>query len=123
MISLPSTTDKLQAFLGGAAATTNPTVMVFYHDLQLTEKPDANEYPIGFQSTVLAGTTETDVLDAPGQNVCRHIDIINVYNPDTARVVVTVCIDENGTNRILVSKTIITGQALVYNAQSGWQVI
>lgn len=123
MISLDTTNRKLQAFLSGAAATTNPTVSVFFHDLLRQTKDDQSEYPRAPQFTVLAGTTETDVCAAPEQGTTRHIDGVQVFNADTAAVTVTVCIDDSGTNRILVKRQLQVGQTLFYENGYGWDVV
>ena len=119
---LTSTTDKLQAYGSGAAATTNPTVTVLYHDIPQQVKTDFSEYRYGRQYTVLDGTTETDILDAPTQGVVRVVDRIVVYNADTANFTVFVTIDDNTTNRIQVRKTLATLESLVGD-EDGWDAV
>ena len=124
MIRLHASDKKLQAFLAGAAATTNPTVTVSFYDVANKEKPDFSEYRGGMQYTVLAGATETDVCAAPPDNgTVRNIDHMTVYNADTAAVVVSVCVDDGGTNRILVKQTLNVAETLGYSAQMGWYII
>jgi hypothetical protein len=122
-IILDSDTRKLQAWLDGAAATTNPTVTVHYYDIPSQTKTDFSEYRSATQFTVLAGTTETDIAPAPNQGVVRVISYINVYNTDSAGVVVKVAIDDNTTNRIQVSIALATTESAVWTSDSGWQVI
>ena len=109
-----STSQKLQAFLSGAAATTNPTVTVSFYDLLKQAKDDNSDYPLANQFTVLAGSTETDVCAAPNTGVTRHITAVNVYNADTAPITVTVCVDDNGTNRILVKQVLQVAETMRY---------
>ena len=109
-----TTTQKMQAFLSGAAATTNPTVTVTYYEIIRQDKVDNSDYPLANQFTVLAGATETDVCAAPNTGVTRHITAVNVYNADTAEVTVTVCVDDNGTNRILVKQVLQVAETLRY---------
>ena len=124
MISLDTTTRKLQAFLAGAAATTNPTVTVVYYDVPQQTKVDFSEYRRAPQFTVLAGATETDVCDAPNQSVIRNIEYIAIYNADTATVTVTVCVDDNGTNRIQAKVVLLTGETCCWSAKSGdWSLV
>ena len=123
MISLPFSTTKLSALLAGAAATTNPDVTVFYHIVQTNAKNDTGQYPIGFDYTQLNGTNETTILGAPDTNTCTHIDEIYIYNADTAAVTVSVILDDNTSNRILIKKALAVGQSLVYNAGAGWQIV
>jgi hypothetical protein len=124
MIPLDSDTRKLQAFLSGAAATTNPTVTVSFYDVPQRSKEDFSEYRRSAQFTVLAGTTETDICAAPNQGTVRNVEIINIYNADTATVTVTICVDDNGTNRILAQIDLLTTETALWNSQSGdWQLI
>lgn len=125
MIALDSSTRKLQAFLSAAATTTNPTVSVMYHDVPKVSGADYSfpEPPAVPQFTVLAGVTETDVCAAPNQGVVRHIDAISVYNADTVDAVVTVCIDDNGTNRILIKQSLSSFDTLQYEDSRGWEVV
>ena len=129
MISLTntssSTTQKLQAFLAGAAVTTNPAVTVVSHlippqtvvgSVQDKDRP----YP---QFTTLAGATETDIADAPPAGYIKVIDTINVYNADTTTVSLTICTDDNGTNRILWKRQLTSGRSFYWSEKSGPQVI
>lgn len=124
MIPLDTTTRKLQAFLSGAAATTNPKVTVSFYDIPRGSKTDSSEYLRSTQFTVLAGTTETDICAAPlAQGTVRNIEYINIYNADTASVTVTVCVDDNGTNQIQVVMTLATTESAVWSKNSGWQIV
>lgn len=123
MIPLDTTTRKLQAFLAGAPAATNPTVTVVFYDVPAQTKMDTSEYRRAPQFTVLAGTAETDICAAPAQGTVRNIEYICVYNADSAGVVVTVCVDDNGTNRIQVVMALATTESAVWTSQSGWNVV
>lgn len=124
MIRLQKLTTKLQAFLSGAAATTNPTASVGYYAVPRQAKLDMSEYQGDMQYTVLAGATETDICDAPLENgIVKNIDYINIYNADSATVTVTVCIDDGGTNRIQVVMALLTTESAVWTPNSGWQVV
>ena len=123
MIRLDSTTRKLQAFLGGAAATTNPTVTVGFYDNPRQSKADFSEYAGTMQYTVLAGATETDICAAPNAGVTRNIDYICVYNTDSASVDVTICVDDNGTNRFQVKITLATTESAVWSPKSNWTIV
>ena len=124
MIRLDKTTTKLQAFLAGAIATTNPTVTVTYKDDTPQQTPQGDTLSKGVvQFTILAGVTETDICAAPNQASVREIDAVTVFNADTASVTVTVCIDDSATNRILIKRTLTTLQTLYYENTVGWQII
>lgn len=124
MISLTNnssaTTQKLQSFLSGAASTTNPTVTVHSYIVPPQAKPDYAEYRRSPQFTVLAGATETDIADAPVSGSVKDIVQISIYNADTASVTVTVCIDQAGTNEIMIVCTLLTKETLHYEDGDGW---
>ena len=125
MIYLDNTTRKLQAFLAGAAATTNPTVTVMYKDW--TPQTDGDGVALISsgkpQFTVLAGATETDICAAPNQGYTREISMVNVFNADTTNVTLTICIDDDGTNRIQLKKVLATLETLCYENGVGWFVL
>lgn len=124
MIPLDATTRKLQAYLSGAPATTNPKVTVVFYDVPRQAKTDNSEHLRSPQFTTLAGTTETDICAAPtAQGTVRNIEYINIYNADTASVTVTVCVDDNGTNQIQVVMTLATTESAVWSKNSGWQIV
>ena len=124
MLPLDSSTRKLQAFLSGAAATTNPSVTVIYYDVLRGTKSDNSEYMRFPQYTTLSGATETDVCAAPqGNGVVRNIEEIHIYNSDTAAVTVTVCVDDAGTNRIIVKQTLNVAETLSYAHNWGWYIL
>ncbi len=121
---LDTTTRKLQAFLSGAAATTNPTVTVSFYDVPRQSKADNSEYLRSPQFTVLDGAAETDICAAPTvQGTVRNVEYINIYNADSATVTVTVAVDDSGTNRIQAKIVLLTGQAAQWTAKSSWNLV
>ena len=122
MIRLPKSTTKLEFKLD--AAGTDVIANVFYYDVKARTKPDNSEYQGSWQGTASAGTTETTICSAPADNVVRNIDTIQIYNGNAATKIVTVQIDDGGTNTILLVKSLTTGQNLIYDAGgAGWQVL
>ena len=114
MITL-SAVSKLQAYLDGAAATTNPQVLVNYADLS------ASGYAAASTVSNLNGTTPVDICaSGAGQ---RDIDYINILNIDTAAVVVNVVMDVSGTDYKLVCITLGVAEKLEYTHGNGWKVL
>ncbi len=122
-IPLDLTTRKLQAWLAGAPATTNPTVTVGFYDVTDQEKVGFGEYKRAPQFTLLAGATETDICAAPAQGTVRNIEYICIYNTDTAGVELFIAVDDAGTNRIQVKITLATTESAVWTPTSGWKVV
>lgn len=121
MIRLIKTTTKLQAVLD--AAGTDVLINVFYYDVKARTKPDNSEYQGAWTYIASNGTTDVDICAAPASNVVRNIDTIHIYNGNAATRVVTIKIDEGGTDKTLLVKSLTTGQNLVYEAGTGWQVL
>jgi hypothetical protein len=106
-------TSKLQAYLDGAPATTNPQVIVNYSDLTASAYAGA---PI---ASNLNGTTPVDICPAGiGQ---RDIDHISVFNLDTAGVTVTVLMDVSGTDYVIAKFDLGIGEYAEYTHGSGWR--
>lgn len=120
MIRLTKTTTKLQLVLD--AAGTDVIANVFYYDVKARSKPDNSEYQGAWLKTASNGTTDVDICAAPDANTIRNIDTITVYNGNAATRVVTIKIDDGGTDGTLISKSLTTLQNLVYEAGTGWQV-
>lgn len=120
MIRLDTYQRKLQAVLGGAVATTQPTSVVCYTD---KENENQKKFFIEAVTTALNGTTAVDICPAPDKAMVREIDSIHINNKDTAAITLTVRINDNGTNYELVELTILSGETLVYTKSDGWKVI
>lgn len=119
-LCLDATTDKLEAFLGGAGT---PRVMVIYHSIPSQVKPDFSEYKRAKVSTVLAGATETTILSAPPQGEVYHIDAIYLNNDTGGTVTATIVIDTSGTNDILVEQQLLDTETLSFTAGEGFRVM
>lgn len=112
MISIPSGTT-LQAVLSGSVATNQPHYWCDYIDTV----DDA----VGQAGGTLNNTTDVDIVGAPSSED-RLVRQIHIHNADTAAVTVTVKTDAGGTERKLVTFTLLSGEALIYNSASGWNV-
>lgn len=110
---LLDTSNKLQAVLAGAVATSNPYAVCGYVDL--------SGHTPGATITDLNGTTDVDLAAAPASGV-RAVKSVFVYNRDTAAVTVTIKADASGTDRTLFKATLQAGEQLSYVDGSGWSV-
>lgn len=63
-------------------------------------------------------TTDVDLVAGPssGRAVVRYI---NVYNADTVAATVTLKVDDNGTEYILVKRTLQPGESLIMGGADG----
>lgn len=122
MIRLDKTTTKLEMVLDGASTSVKSSV--FYYDVSAKTKTDNSEYMGARQTGTSNGTTDVTICTAPNANAVRNIDCIHIYNGDAATKIVTVKIDDSGTEVILLVKSLTTTQSLIYNAKGGgWQTI
>ena len=105
-------------------ASTSVIANVFFFDVKARTKPDNSEYMGSWQTAVSAGTTDVTICNSPDVNTVRNVDTIQVYNGDAATKIVTIQIDDGGTNSVLIVKSLTTGQNLIYDAGgAGWQVL
>ena len=116
---LDKTTISLQAALAGAVSASEPEIHVDYlvwNNEGLPTKPASTR-------SVMTGATDVTILAAPTTQGYVHEPVgISIYNKDTASVVVTVKTDD-GTERIIIKKTLTTLQSLCWDKNVGWYVI
>lgn len=120
MIRLDTYQRKLQALLGGAITTNQPTAIVCYTD---KENENQKKFFIEAVTAVFNNTTAVDICPAPDKAMIREIDSIHIRNNDTVSATVTVRINDNGTNYEIVEVALDAGDTLVYTASEGWRTI
>lgn len=75
------------------------------------------------QITSGAGIADLDICAAPQQNFVRNIETITIFNPDSATHVLSIKIDDGGTDTILLKQSLAQNKTLAYGDSSGWQVL
>lgn len=110
MLVLDATTDNIQAVLGGSVTTNQMQCMSSWRDITTTA------YTPGKTITNTNNTTDVNVVPAPGSNTQRVVDFLSIYNKDTVSQTLTLKFDANGTEYILYSGTLNTGERLEYSA-------
>lgn len=120
MIRLDTYQRKLQAVLGGAVTTSQPTAVICYTDI---ENENQKKFFVESVTSTLNGVTPVDILPAPDKAMVREVDSIHIRNNDTVAAAITVRINDNGTNYELVEVTILPGETLVYTDSEGWKVV
>lgn len=101
---LDATTKKIQAYLGGAVATTQPDFVSNYADVTSTTFTEKE------QDGALNSATPVDIVSVPGASTRRIVSDISIYNKDTADVDLFVVYNNNGTLRIIDAVTLEPGQ-------------
>lgn len=117
MIILSATTDNLQVVLGGSITTNQLRCFSSWRDITSTPT-----YTAGRTVTNTNNTTDVNVVPAPAASTQRVVDFINIYNYDTVSATVTVKLDANGTEYILGTWSLNTGERLVYMDGVGFRI-
>ena len=119
MITLDSTTKKLQVVLAGNVTTNQLVVNVVWTD----ENIEGVDTKYASKQSVTNQTTDVDICDAPQQNFTRNIETITVYNADTVAATITVKIDNGGTETILFKQALNAGETFLLEHGAGAQVL
>lgn len=114
MIVLTETTDNLQVVLGGAVTTNQLRCFSVWRDVTTTA------YTPGRTPTNTNNTTDVNIVAAPLASTQRVVDFVNIYNSDTVAAVVTIKFDANGTEYVLWSGSLQSGEAVQYIEGAGW---
>lgn len=113
---------KMEVVLAGAVTTNQleVTAHFFIHTPQETTTIRRG----GAQVSTTNSTTDVTIVDAPVlQGYIINIHSLTIHNKDTATATVTVKIDDNGTEKILIKQAVSVGESLVYEDGFGWQVL
>lgn len=117
MLVLTETTDTVQVVLAGSITTNQLRCMSSWRDITTTV------YTPGRTVTNTNNTTDVNVVGSPGASTQRVVDLIHIYNADTASATVTVKFDANGTEYILWKGALAAGEALTYTDGGGFVVL
>lgn len=115
MLILTETTDNLQVVLGGAITTNQLKCVSTWRDITTTA------YTPGRTVVSTNNTTDVNLVAAPAASTQRVIDFVNIYNADSAAAQVVIKFDANGTEYILWTATLLTGESVQYVEGAGWQ--
>lgn len=121
MIVLQASNQTLQAVLGGNVTTSQLDVACVYFD-QLPQST-TSEPRRTHKLTATNNTTDVTIVAAPGDGIVRNISNVTVFNDDTVAATVTVKIDDNGTEWVLVEQALAASESLVYEHGTGWQIL
>jgi len=117
MIILTETTDTIQVVLGGSITTNQLRCFSSYRDITTTT------YVPGRNAINTNNTTDVNIVTSPAVSTQRVVDFISIYNFDTVNQTVIVKLDANGTETILTSVSLGTGERLEYVEGYGFRVI
>jgi hypothetical protein len=113
---LDTTNKKIELTLDEAVTTNELTFMTSYADQGVTSfVPGSNDG----QSN---GTNDVTIVSAPSSNTYRLISSIEIYNNDSETAIITIKLDNNGTERIIYPAQLASGEKLSYTKEIGWEI-
>lgn len=112
---LDTTTKSIQVVLATNVATTQAQVFASYADLTATTfVPGSADLPTN-------NTTAVTAVSAPPASTQRQIKNLQVYNADTSNITVSVQLLDGATTRVLYKATLVPGQTLEWQIETGWK--
>jgi hypothetical protein len=117
MITLSSTTDKIQIILDSAVTTNQLQCYSVYRDTTTTSISPLNN------QTITNGVTAVDLVSSPASSTQRLVEYISVYNSDTQPSSVTIRFSDNGTYYTLFKARIQQGDKLEYSDKDGFKTV
>jgi hypothetical protein len=115
---LNASTNKLEIVLGGTVTTSQLQWNVSYQDITST----GMTLPQSAGAGVTNNATAVDIVAAPAASTTRQVTHINVFNADTATATVTIQKDVSGTNYVLISYAVTSGDTLMWSREDGWRL-
>ncbi len=114
MIVLSETTDNLQVVLEANVSTNQLQCLVSWRDRTSTT------FVAGRSVANTNNTTDVTIAGSPTASTQRIIDLISIYNNDTAIATVTIKLDANGTEYIFYKGLLQAGETLTYTDNGGF---
>ena len=114
---LTSTSDYIEAVMGGAAATTNPDYYTSFVDNTTTT------FTPGEKDGTLNGSTDVTICASPAASTQRSVKFFSIYNRDTVPQTITVKYFNGTTERIINKVTLNVGDTLMYRSNTGFSII
>ncbi|HUW57618.1 MAG TPA: hypothetical protein VMZ92_13345 [Planctomycetota bacterium] len=119
MLSLDTATKSLEVKLAGAVATAELPFVCSYVDID-----QASFLMTGSSGAdgVTAGAVAVEAVAAPAASTTRKLNYLSLVNVDTAPVIATVQVNNNGTKRACFTATLQVGDQLSFTDARGWSV-
>ena len=87
----------IEGFTASSIATSNPQLVATIYDVRREQKPDFSEYLRAPMLTTFTGVTTVTLITAPGQDLTRKIERLQIFNADTVQHTITVRYNSNTT--------------------------
>jgi len=115
MIILSDTTDTIKAVLTAAKTANDMFCVVSYRDI------DASTYTPGRTVSTTNGLTATTLQAAPTSSHRLVVDLISIFNADTATKTLTITFDVSGTGFVVWYGSLRSGESVRYQDGCGWE--
>lgn len=117
MIILSETTDHIDIVLAATVTTNQAQCFTSWRDRTSTT------FVAGRTVINSNNTTDANISGSPAASTQRVIDYISIYNNDTVNMTVTIKLDANGTEYILLKTTLAPTEKIEYLEGQGFKVI
>jgi len=114
MLILTETTDNLQIVLGGTVLANQAQCVSSWRDIT------TSAFTPGRTIVNTNNAVDVNLVPAPAASTQRVIDTISIYNKDTGAIGVTIKLDANGTEYILLSWTLQPAERIEYSDKLGF---
>jgi hypothetical protein len=122
VIVLQTTSQTLNATLAAGVSTTALDMTAVYFDY-LPQRTDSQQR-FASQEEKVSSATVTTMVSAPGADgIVRNITNLNIYNRDVTSATLTLLKQAGAVSTLQIKQTLTTGQTLVYEHGTGWQVL
>ena len=118
MIVISGASENINGDLDDAADP-NVTCMAFYEDYD----HEGKLVDVGAKYTAFSGTTDVNLVAAPGADKRRVVKSLHIYNADDANSTVTVWWDDGTNEPVLFKAVMATLTHLYYEQGYGWKVL
>ena len=112
-------TESLEIVMAAPAATTNPSYVIAYNDIQST----GMVLPQSSSNGLLSGTTPVTVISTPAVGTTRQVAHFTLHNSDTATVTIIIRKDVSGTDYPIKKAILAPNATIEYSRETGWNVI
>jgi len=117
MLTLSSTTDKIQVVLASNVVSSQLQCYSVYRDTTTSSINPLNN------QLLTNNTTAVDLVGSPASSTQRLVEYISVFNSDTGSVPVTILFSDNGTTYTLFKCNLAVGSKIEYTEKRGFRVI
>jgi hypothetical protein len=109
--------DKIQVVLAGAVTANQLQCVASFENLSSDNSTPGNS------AVNTNSTTAIDLIGKPANDVFRLINFLSIFNADTASATITIKLNANGVEFILLKVILATGDEIQYTAGGGFFVV